>query len=378
MRIIHTVPAISDEASGPSYSVRSLCDSLISQGQNVDLAVLDWAPLASPPSYLKSFPLGLGPRRLGRSPAMRRWLEREARSDSGIVFHNHSLWMMPNVYPGQLMRKYKNPFIVSPRGTFTEYALSIGSKIKPLFWRLVQRPALSAVSCFHATSASEYADIRRMGFTQPVTVIPNGIDVPERETGTPSNSRRLLFLARIHPNKGLDLLLPAWRAVQDRFPNWELRIVGPDEGGYLAAVRRLSMELGLGRIEFCGPCYGDQKWREYRDADLYVLPTHSENFGMTVAEALAASTPTIVTKGAPWGDLESRGAGWWIDIGVDSLAACLEKALACSPETLSQMGIAGREWMLEEYSWKRVGAMMAATYRWLLHGGERPAWVHLD
>jgi len=194
MRIIHTVPAISNEASGPSYSVVRLCESLVQQGQELTLAALDWAPISSPPAFLKTFPLGLGPRRLGRSPAMSRWLNERAGLQAVDVFHNHSLWMMPNVYPGQVARKYDIPFVVSPRGVFTEYAMAIGSKIKRVFWPLIQRPALNAVNCFHATAESEYADIRRLGFRQPVAVIPNGIDIPELMPKISINSRTLLFL----------------------------------------------------------------------------------------------------------------------------------------------------------------------------------------
>jgi glycosyltransferase involved in cell wall biosynthesis len=99
---------------------------------------------------------------------------------------------------------------------------------------------------------------------------------------------------------------------------------------------------------------------------------------MTVAEALAAGTPAIVTKGAPWGGLEKQGAGWWIDIGVDPLVACLEQALATPPTHLAEMGRAGREWMLQDYSWERIGAQFSVVYRWLLEGGEPPPWVRLD
>lgn len=375
MRIIHVVPAISEEASGPSYSVPRLCEALIEQGQEVKLAALDWGPMPSPPSFLKTFPLGLGPRRLGRSPEMMRWLTEKASLNEADLFHNHSLWMMPNVYPGQVAARHKIPFVVSPRGVFAEYAMAIGSKVKRVFWPLVQRPALNGITCFHATAKSEYEDIRRMGFRQPVAIIPNGIDIPALLPKRADNPRTLLFLGRIHPNKGLDSLLPAWQAVQDRFPDWRLRIAGPDEGGYLAEVRRLANDLGLKRHEFCGALYGEAKLQAYRDADAFVLPTYSENFGMSVAEALAAGTPAIVSKGAPWSGLEPRGAGWWIDIGVDPLVACLERALSQPHEVLEGMGGQGRRWMEGEFSWAEIARKMNETYRWILNGGSKPDWV---
>jgi len=352
-----------------------LCESLIAQNHEVALSALDWSPMASLPDFSQVFPLGLGPRRLGRSPAMQRWLAEMAEAGSINLIHNHSLWMMPNVYAGQVALRESIPLVVSPRGTLSHWAMQSGSVVKRGFWPFLQRPALAATACFHATAKSEYEDIRRMGFRQPVAIIPNGIDIPAQLPDIHVGGRTLLFLGRIHPIKGLDMLLPAWRAIQDRFPDWRLQIVGPDNHGYLAQMKRLAGELGLERVEFTGGLSGEKKMQAYRMADLFVLPTYSENFGMTVAEALATGTPAIVSKGAPWMGLDTQGAGWWIDIGVDPLISCLENALAMSAESLAEIGLRGREWMKTEYSWRHVGEQMASTYRWLLNGGKKPDWV---
>lgn len=384
MKVVHVVPSISEEASGPSYSVLRLCESLIAQSLEVTLAALDWAPLPSQPSFLKTFPLGLGPRRLGRSPAMCRWLMAQAQFKEVDLLHNHGMWQMNAVYPGWAARKGNVNLVVSPRGTFSQRAVRHGSKIKKVFWPLLQRPALDPATCFHATAEPEYEDIRRMGFRQPICVIPNGIDIPLPKQTPPTEVRTLLFLGRIHSIKGLDMLLPAWRAVQDRFPDWQLVVAGSDDGyygrsGYLEDLRRLALELGLERIEFVGELRGLAKLRAYQEAELFVLPTYSENFGMTVAEALAAGTPTIVSKGAPWRGVEATRAGWWIDIGTDPLVACLEDALDRSQDELFEMGVRGRDWMIADFSWTDVAKRMADTYRWLSGStAPAPAWVHTD
>lgn len=379
--IVHIVPSIANEASGPSYSVVRLCESLIEEGQNVTLATLDWVPTSSSssPDLLQRFPLGIGPRRLGRSPAMKEWLKKQASSDSIEILHNHSLWMMPNVYPGKVARNHNIPLVISPRGTLSEWAMSSGSKIKSLFWPFLQKPVLDSTTCFHATAYSEYEDIRRLGFKQPVVIIPNGIDIPSQkyqETLTNAKEyRTLLFLGRIHPIKGVDILLKAWDAISPRFPDWRLQIVGPDNSGYLPQMQLLASQLGLERVEFSGPLLGNEKVKAYQKADLFVLPTHSENFGVTVAESLAVGTPAIVSKGAPWEGLKTRLAGWWIDLGVDPLVACLEEALSSSNETLSVMGKNGQEWMIEEYSWDEIARKLDRAYRWILGDGRKPDWV---
>jgi glycosyltransferase involved in cell wall biosynthesis len=194
----------------------------------------------------------------------------------------------------------------------------------------------------------------------------------------------LLFLGRIHPVKGLDKLLPAWRAVQSRFPDWRLVIAGSDDGyyrksGYLEELQLLVQNLGVERIEFVGGLYGTAKTLTYQDADLYILPSYSENFGVTVAESLAAGTPAIVSKGAPWEGLDMHEAGWWIDMGLDPLVACLEDALGRSPENLEQLGLHGRSWMEAEFAWSDIGAQMEDTYRWLLDKSlPVPAWLRVD
>jgi glycosyltransferase involved in cell wall biosynthesis len=377
---IHIVPSISEEASGPSYSVVRLCESLIEQGNRVALAALDWSSIAVPPVFLKTFPLGVGPRRLGRSPKMKKWLDVEVSSGRVSILHNHGMWQMNAIYPSWSKRKGNVDLIVSPRGAFSEWAMNHGSHAKKIFWPMLQKPALSMVTCFHATAESEYEDIRRMGFRQPVAIIPNGIDVPPPHQNTISDIRTLLFLGRIHPIKGLDMLLRAWGGVQARFTDWKLRIVGSDTGyygssGYLMTLRSMVNSLRLQRVEFCDALYGAEKLQAYREAELFVLPTYSENFGMTVAESLAAGTPVIVTRGAPWSGVVNNQAGWWVDTDVNAMVHTLQIALEKKSRELAEMGAAGRLWMETDFSWGSIGKRMQATYEWLRLGGDSPAWV---
>jgi len=377
--ILHTLSAIDEEAAGPSYTVPRLCESLIAAGLPTRLAVPDWVPGIEAPSYVERFPLGFGPRRLGRSPAMARWLIEQVKAGAVEILHNHGLWMMPNVYPGRARRAGDVRLVISPRGTVSEWAWNHHRGRKWVMWHLLgQASAMHRADAFHATAEEEYQDLRRLGFRQPVCVLPNGIDVPPPAAKPAGERRTLLYLGRIHKKKGIDLLLKAWAAVGSRFPQWDLVIAGPDDGGFLAQYQALAAELKLKGVSFPGPVYGQQKLALYRSAHLYVLPTHSENFAMTVAEALAAGTPAIVTRGAPWAGLVDHGAGWWIEIGVEPLVAALQEALSQPDECLIEMGRRGRQWMARDFSWKAIGQAMAKFYRWLRDGGPAPAYVRID
>jgi glycosyltransferase involved in cell wall biosynthesis len=294
------------------------------------------------------------------------------------------MWQMSSLYPGWACRGQTTAkLVISPRGALSTWAFTSGSRAKRLFWPLLQRPALAGAACFHATADSERLDIRQMGFAQPVAVIPNGIDIPEPCFRAETHPRTLLYLGRLHRVKGLDLLLAAWAELQDRFPEWRLKIVGSDLGyhgrtGYECQLRSLATSLKLVRLEFAGELRGSDKLMAYREAQLFVLPSRSENFGIAVAEALAAGTPALVSKGAPWHGLEANGCGWWVDLDKVALIDGLAKAMSLSPDELKKMGQLGREWMSHDFSWPHIGNMMRQTYDWLAGRTPPPAFVRFD
>jgi len=253
---------------------------------------------------------------------------------------------------------------------------------KRAFWNLLQGRVIHRSACIHVTSAQEYEEIRNFGLANPIAIVPNGIDLPESpEYEQPENAstgRVVLSLGRIHPKKGLDRLVRAWAELEPRHPRWGLRIVGPSEAGYGSELSALAQSLGLARVVVDGPLYDHAKWDAYRSADVFVLPTLNENFGLTVAEALAAGTPVISTKGAPWSRLESEDCGWWIDHGVEPLAVVLDRAMSMSRTSLKRMGDKGRAWMAREFSWDRAASDMLDVYRWLARGAEPPPTVQFD
>lgn len=379
IKSLHIVPSIYTEASGPSYSVPKLCEALARQGEAVELHVL--APIKKSTTKLyavhghRAWPVV---KRLGISPPMHKVLKQAAKEAQ--IMHNHSLWMLPNIYPLLAIRNSDCRLVTSPRGTLSEYALGRSRWLKKILWGLGQGNTLKKSSCLHATSEMEYREIRRKGLKAPVAIIPNGIEMPseQKQDKIVKELKRLLFLGRIHPIKGIDVLIRAWAKIEKQFTDWELCILGPDNDNYSARMNSLAKDLTIKRINFAGAVYGSAKSQAYWSADLFVLPSYSENFGMTVAEALAHGKPAIVSKGAPWQGLETHGCGWWIEVGEAPLTECLREALTLSPEEMAKRGALGRAWVERDFSWPRVGEMMHKTYLWLLGDGLSPDWVRVD
>jgi glycosyltransferase involved in cell wall biosynthesis len=300
----------------------------------------------------------------------------------GHIIHNHGLWLFPNLYAAWQLSKQPNSLakiVHSPRGMLGKEARRISAWKKEPVWWLWQKDALKAAHCLHATAESEYEEIRQAGLKNPTAIIPNGIDIPDMPP-VKRESRKLktiLSLGRIHPKKGLDRLVRAWAELEDRFPKWSLRLIGSAELGHDLELIALGKLLKVKRLTIEPAAYGDAKWQAYQAADLFVLPTLNENFGITVAEALACEVPVISTKGAPWQGLEQEKCGWWIDHGVEPLASTLSKAIELDDSIRAEMGRRGKAWMARDFGWPAIGEEMANVYRWLQLGGPVPASVRL-
>lgn len=373
--MVHVVPHVNEEASGPSYSVPRLCQSLAARGHDVELSCLA-ARGEIPGVVLDVHPQLPIPKRLAVSFDHARALRHKANCTD--IVHNHSLWSMVNITAGWVVPGKHAKLVTSPRGTLSPWARSRSKAIKRVLWPL-QRRALAKADLLHATSEDELAQIRALGFTAPVAVIPNGIDLPEITDSKPTSAiRSLLFLGRIHPTKCVDRLLQAWKTLQEQHPDWRLVIAGPGDPAYMQNLHAMAASLALERVYFAGPAYGVDKSRAYQEAELFVLPSHSENFGMAVAEALAHGCPAVVSRGAPWAGLETEGCGWWVDHAVGPLTTTLHEAMALSPPQLAEMGLKGREWMARDFGWDSVAQRMEEAYRWILRCGDRPNSVQLD
>lgn len=366
------VASVDEEAAGPSYSVTALAQAV--SDQDVDSRVFAVGSRTSQ-TNLDIFPNDFGclpvANRICWSNKMVRAIEASAKR--GALIHIHGLWLAPNIIPAKIIRRHNVPLVVSPRGMLGKEALAFSPLRKKFVWALWQRKALMEANCFHATSESEAEDIRRAGFQAPIAIIPNGVDIPALPSQKLGNT--VLYLGRLHPKKGVDRLLYAWKEIADEFPDWDLRIVGPSERGCREALESLIQTEGIPRVSFEGAIYGRAKTLAYRQAGVFVLPTLNENFGMVVAEALAHGLPVVCTKGAPWEGLEYQQCGRWVDRDHGSIAKGIKEIIFLTASERDAMGARGRAWMESQFSWDKQAAQMKDVYRWCLGRGEKPKCV---
>jgi glycosyltransferase involved in cell wall biosynthesis len=385
-RALFTIAGLHPSSGGPARSVPDLCAALGRAGVGVEIVTHDYGAAFGHPhvpaeknvrtTFIDcSSPLY---RRLQWSPEYKNILRTRCTASSPQVIHDTGIWLSTNRAAAVVAGELNIPRVVSPRGMLTGWALRHKGLKKRLAWAWYQRADLAGVRLFHATSRAEMESIRAAGLTQPVAVIPNGVEIPpERsaEGAVRKNSRRtLLFVGRIHPVKGLLNLVAAWKNLKPS--GWRVVLAGRDEMGHTAELQTAVRQAGLAQdFEFVAATEGESRWELYRDADLFVLPSHTENFGIVVAEALACSVPVVATRGTPWAGLGEQRCGWWVDIGAEPLAVALREAMALEDEARREMGRRGREWMARDFSWEGVAIRMRAVYEWILVGGTKPEWV---
>ncbi len=389
MRVLHVIGSISRESGGPSRSVQGLVAGLNAAGVETWLMTLNH----------------------GDEP----WVDGVTRFVNGGDFeevvqrvgpdivHLHGIWSMALHRCTVACRRLGIKYVIAPRGMLEPWSLLQKWLKKQIARWLYQDHDLKCAAALHATAESEAEQFRKLGFKNPIIVSPNGVNVPKEninsnlqlqlKTRTNPNVRRVLFVSRMHPKKGVMELVEAWGRLvispeSSVISGWCCELVytvsGDIEKEYETKVKKRIVELGMsyqdtdGTIHsspspltssppspnfiFTGALNDDEKWQAYGGADLFVLPTYSENFGIVVAEALWAGVPVITTKGTPWKELDECKCGWWVDVGIEPLVEALKKSLVISRQVLGEMGERGRVLVEEKYTWDAVVKAMINGY----------------
>ncbi len=389
MHIAHVQGIFSPEHGGPTQSLSNYCQGQVAAGHRVELWTLEGYPHTSPavrlppPVEMHVFPVA-APAKLGRSAPLRRQLTQAAPAD---VYHLHGAWLRALHYGAVQARRHHRPYVVELMGTYETWARDQKWFQKRLARWWFQDRLLHGATCLHVNSGQEAQQLRDLGFRTPIAVLPVGVDLVELDrqlAGLPvaplpdallPTQPFLLFLSRLHPKKGLHLLIRAWaRLLQSGVPispELLLVIAGTGSPAYLAECRQLAEQLGVARrCRWLGYVDEVQKNWLLHHARCYVLPTSSENFGNVVAEALAHGTPVITTRHTPWADLETYRCGWLVDNTEPELCFALRQALALDDAARARYGQAGRRLVEEKYALATVLAKLSEVYEWL--HGRRP------
>lgn len=304
------------------------------------------------------------------SPKMRRALDTVVpRMD---VVHTHIPFVYPTFAAGRAALRYGKPLFYHQRGVFDPERLKFRSVKKSLYIKLFEQPLMARATGLFALTEVERESYASIGVTTPCHVVPNGVDVqkfrgtpvsdPLRQYGVHDNSIVILFLGRLHPVKGVDVLVEAFLSVKDRYPSAVLVMAGPDEWGGIEDLRTKVESAGAGsQVIFVGAVAGEAKLDLLARADLFCLPSDAEGFSMAVLEAMASSTAVLLSPGCHFDEVAAAGAGAVVEKSVPAVGSALARMLASLPE-LKRMGIRGRELVERSYSWAKAVADTEAVY----------------
>lgn len=372
LRILNVVESISPSFGGLSQSVLDMAGTLARDGHYVELVTGDASGAEVPAGVRVSelkFVLGSVPGigKVGFSPEARRYLAGSA-GDCDVI-HLHGLWRMHNLYAAAAAKAGRVPLLISTHGMLSASALRQSAEMKAALWLAFQKRVLNSADAIHVTSTQESADVRSRGISTPLISIPHGFQiVAPASQGSLPRAKRMLFLGRLDPIKNLELLIDSWKELKSRggMAGWELVLAGEGRDAY---TRRLKgRAAGEASISFIGVVRAEAKRMLVGNSAGLVLPSHSENFGLVVAEALAEGTPVICSTGTPWSAVVDVGCGAWVEPTIADMTAAIAWFANLPEEERRKMGVRGRAWVEGTLSLDVIGRSMAAAYANLVRG----------
>ena len=303
------------------------------------------------------------------------------KSDANIL-HMEGLWRYPTLLISLWITRQKKPLICSPHGMLDPYIIKHQGMIKRLFAKLFFDKKLNKVTCFHALCQKELEDIRSYGIKCPVAIIPNGVYLPDIDVVSQKKDckKHLLFLGRLHPKKGVDILLKAIKKLlsinPDKMLLWKVDIVGWGDTEYRNLLEQICKDSKLNDIvTFYGGVYGEKKSMMYANADAYILPSHGEGLPMSVLEAWSYGLPVIMTPQCNITEGFDAGAAIRIKDDITGIVDGLQHLLSLNDNDRKKMGENGRKLVEQKFSWTESAKKMLLVYQWLLGEGEKPEFV---
>lgn len=361
MKIIHYIPSIDRMAGGISTYMQVLAKPL---GRMAEVHIMTHA--SENPLVMENCKVHDIPRYRPFSGVWKKAVVDLLDSVRPDIVHVNCCWTPDCAMIQQLAQKRGYKVVLTPHGMLEPWI------IKRHYWTrkvpallLYQKAAVRKADCIQSTAESERDNLLKLGYNTNIKVVRLGIDADGIEMKRSwKKTRQILFLSRVHVKKGINFLIEAAAALRSELHGYKILVAGEGDADYVAEMKRMIADNGLQDIvQLVGGVYGDEKWRLFQTSDFFVLPTHSENFGLAIAESLASGTPVITTVGTPWNDLNDSNSGAWIEIGTQPLTETLRKFLALSDEELEAMGRNGRKLIEEKYSANVMAEEMMEVYK---------------
>ncbi|NJK36686.1 MAG: glycosyltransferase [Oscillatoriales cyanobacterium SM2_3_0] len=382
MRILQIVPSIALVYGGPSQMVRGLSAALAHQGVEVTVLTTNsngdtgQPPLEVPlnqPVQVEGYNIRYFPcapfRRYKFSIPLLNWLWNNA--DEFDLAHIHALFSPVSSFSAAIARQRQLPYILRPLGTLDPADLKKKKQLKQLYAQVLERPNLAGAAAIHFTSAEEARISERFGVTTQGLVLPLGVEPLPIDPGIPKSEAvpTILFMSRIEPKKGLEILIGALEQVLARGIQFQLVLAGSNaqDPSYEAQIQtRIHNSPLAHHTHLPGFVTGDEKVKLLQQADVFVLPSYYENFGIAVAEAMVAGVPVVISKGVQiWPEVEQAQAGWVSSGDGNELAQLIEIALK-SPEERHRRGQNAQKYALKNYSWEAISQHTIQAYQRIL------------
>lgn len=385
MKILMITPYLSPVYGGITKIVQEVVEGLARQGCEVDLLTTD-AKLPSDVDYIPNQWIKRDGYRvcycasvyrfdLIFSASLLSWLWKNI--DNYHLIHTNTIFSPLMTVVFFMCRLKRKPYIVTPHGMLEPWAFQHRSGKKKPYYNLLEKSNLNGAIALQGTASVETENIKSFNLKPQVFFVPNGLH-PEDFINLPTpeifyqrfpetrDKTLIIFLARLHPKKGLDLLAPAFAEVKKQYANTHLIIAGPDNEGFLPMLKNHFIEAGcMESVTFTGMLRGEIKYSALSAADIYVAPSYSEGFSMSVLEGMASNLPSVITKGCNFPEAEEAQAAKVVDIDVKSITSALLWCLS-HPEEAQGMADRGRKFILDNYTWDQVARKLMSQYDRLL------------
>jgi glycosyltransferase involved in cell wall biosynthesis len=304
------------------------------------------------------------------------------------IIHQHGIWVPISKLTLEANKNHKGIVIIQPHGYLEPYRLNISKFKKKLAYYFYEKNNIEQAKVLVACSNEEYLNLKNMFPSKDIAIIPNGIseEFYKHESKKDyfknnkySGRKNILFLSRIHPLKGLKRFLKVYADIDHKISkSWNIIIAGIDQDNHTVELKEIVNDLNLCQnVYFEGEKFNSDKVDIMSSANLFILPTYNENYGIVVAESLARGVPVLTTKGAPWSLLEKEKCGFWVDNSNNGIKNGLEKAMLLSEHDLKLMGENGRNIAKQYFLWDSIVHKTIELYKWLLDGGEKPDFIYL-